>query len=176
MRVPQAATLRQPGFEATTRRSKASLTLLFPTWLRRRNVGPRSEKKCRSLAWEKRRHQSYRGARGVVRLAPRTGRGMIEAIERQFAGDRMRAILCGCESCGHLWLVTGERAVSRRCPKCKARRWSVAAPEFEPPGPPYQRRVRSRAAINSTAITQQASPIEHPGGVRCRGCGMLFAN
>jgi hypothetical protein len=74
---------------------------------------------------------------------------MIEAIERHMADTTVQAVLCDCSQCGHLWLVPVERGEPVRCSRCKSRRWNVVAGrDFEPPGPPYRRRVRSRAAIN----------------------------
>jgi hypothetical protein len=115
---------------------------------------------------------------GVVLLGP--GRAVIEAIERLFAGNRVRLILCGCESCGHLWAVPEDRSAPVRCSRCKSRRWNVVAErEFEPPGPPYQRRVRPRGVNPAAPVRSATAPTEpggSPAGVRCPRCGRQCVN
>lgn len=46
--------------------------------------------------------------------------GMLETIRRTVAGVELIRCLCGCESCGHLWLANGE---PQRCSRCHLRTW-----------------------------------------------------
>jgi len=91
-------------------------------------------KSAAAFTREKWRHQSCQGCQWCGTVSPRTGRGVIESIERHLADTTVQAVLCCCSKCSHLWLLGEGRAVSRRCPRCKARRWNVTEPEFHPPG------------------------------------------
>ena len=98
-----------------------------------------------------------------VTVSARGGK-VIEAIECSVAGDKVQAILCGCERCRHLWLVPMERGEPLRCAKCKARRWhGGAAREVEPP-----------AAVPQ--VPAETEPDRIPAGVRCPRCGLDCTN
>jgi phage FluMu protein Com len=107
---------------------------------------------------------------------------MIEAIERLCAKDRVRVILCGCESCGHMWLVAEGREVPRRCARCKARTWNRAkAREVQAPAPMRRRRKRTRTleSVPSVPVPSISAPTEpggSPAGVRCPRCGRKCLN
>ena len=56
---------------------------------------------------------------------------MIETIKRRVAGCDVEVRLCGCESCGWLWLCPVTR-LPTRCAKCDTRRWNTSQPATRP--------------------------------------------
>ena len=89
---------------------------------------------------------------------------VIEAVECSVGGDKVQAILCGCERCRYLWLVPMERGTPARCSRCKSRTWAgSAAPEVEQP-------------VAVPPVPAPTEPDRIPAGVRCPRCGLDCTN
>jgi len=125
---------------------------------------------------------------------------MLEALRKTVAGHAVRVMLCGCESCGHVWLAAEPSGPPARCARCKARTWRGEAGErWEPrrktsTGP---RRARSRLTQEEpkpvpqpeakvSAMPDRASHAATPAvqppepdpvrAIRCKRCGALCMN
>ena len=98
---------------------------------------------------------------------------MLEQLQRTVAAHAVRVMLCGCESCGHVWLAAEASGVPRRCSRCKARTWrGDASEEWEPEPQPAQPKPTYGAV---QPPQPQPDPIS-VGAVRCSRCGRRFIN